>query len=339
MTNTKRIRLNETYRKKIAVKIEDRLQMEDTVEKQKFDQLREQMIPNQKTAWDLMYSIGRENYPQSDVDMAWHLQKKYDNVNTIAPDSCFHVAYETIRTEDKLNYQGAVVEAKGSPMQVEEHFDFKVDGSVESGSNSRSSGTAFSYAYFRDELKAQPDCNPDIDIQMADKDSNNPYQRKIVEANDKFLGTGYDNSSNHTSFQKEWDKEYSMDLIGREYCRDRQLMTTKENYDQLLFWKNQKAQFVMAHTNWVNSLSEQMKEIKLGLKGYKFVDEGIELATELGLEIKEIEIVNTTSTGLTIFNPKNLADRIKAMKNKVKMSKEDKILALKEYNRQAENLN
>jgi len=27
------------------------------------------------------------------------------------------------------------------------------------------------------------------------------------------------------------------------------------------------------------------------------------------------------------------------MKNKVKMSKEDKILALKEYNRQAENLN
>ena len=339
MEQTKRIRLNQEYRNKIAKRIELGLDQENTIEKEKYLQLREQIKPLQDKAWDLMYSIGRENYPQSDVDMAWHLQKKYDNVNTIAPDSCFHVAYMTTRKEDKLNYNGAVVEAKGSPMEVEEHFDFKVDGSVESGSNSRSSGTAFSYAYFRDELKAQPECNPDIDIQMADKDSNNPYQRKIVEANNKFLGTGYDNSSNHTSFQKEWDKEYSMDLIGREYCRDRQLMTTKENYDQLLFWKNQKAQFVMAHTNWVNSLSEQMKEIKLGLKGYKFVDEGIELATELGLEIKEIEIVNTTSTGLTIFNPKNLADRIKAMKNKVKMSKEDKILALKEYNRQAENLN
>ena len=30
-------------------------------------------------------------------------------------------------------------------------------------------------------------------------------------------------SSNHTSYQAEWDKDYSMDLIGREYCRDRQL--------------------------------------------------------------------------------------------------------------------
>ena len=38
-----------------------------------------------------------------------------------------------------------------------------------------------------------------------------------------------------------------MDLIGREYCRDRQLMTTKENFEKLLFWKNQKAQFVIAH--------------------------------------------------------------------------------------------
>ena len=231
------------------------------------------------------------------------------------------------------------VEAKGQPMEVEEHFDFKVDGSVESGSNSRSSGSAFSYAYYRDELKAQPDCNPDINIQMAGKDSNNPYQRKIVEANDKYLGLGHNDSSNHTSYQKEWDSKYSMDLIGREYCRDRQLMTTKENYDQLLFWKNQKSQFVIAHEQWVNSLMEQMKEVKIGLKGYKYLDEALELSTELGLDIKEDEIIRTNSTGLTIFNPKNLADRIKGMKNKVKMTKEEKILALKEYNRQAENLN
>jgi len=313
--------------------------MEDTVEKERYLQLREQMQPNQDKAWELMHSIGRENYPQSDVDMAWHLQNKYENVNTIAPDSCFHVAYETIRTEDKLDYNGNVKEAKGQPMEVEEHFDFKVDGSVESGSNSRSSGSAFSYAYYRDELKAQPDCNPDINIQMAGKDSNNPYQRKIVEANDKYLGLGHNDSSNHTSYQKEWDSKYSMDLIGREYCRDRQLMTTKENYDQLLFWKNQKAQFVIAHTQWVNSLMEQMKEVKIGLKGYKYLDEALELSTELGLDIKEDEIIRTNSTGLTIFNPKNLADRIKGMKNKVKMTKEEKILALKEYNRQAENLN
>jgi len=329
MTNTKRIRLNQEYRNKIAKRIELGLDQENTIEKEKYLQLREQIKPLQDKAWNLMYSIGRENYPQEDVDMAWHLQKKYDNVNTIAPDSCFHVAYMTTRKEDKLNYNGDVVEAKGQPLEVEEHFDFKVDGSVESGSNSRQSGNKFAYAYFRDELKAQPDCNPDINIMMKDKDSNNPYQRKITEANDKYLGIGNCSRSDHTSYQKEWDKDYSMDLIGREYCRDRQLMTNKENYETLLFWKNQKAQFVIAHENWVESIQNQMSEIKMGLKGYKYLDEALELATELGLTIQDSEIIRTDSMGLTIFNPKNLAERIKAMKNKVKQTREEKIAIAK----------
>jgi hypothetical protein len=328
-TGKYRIRLNQEYRNKIAKRIELGLDQESTIEKEKYLQLREQIKPLQDKTWELMYSIGRENYPQSDVDMAWHLQKKYENVNTIAPDSCFHVAYMDTRKEDKLDYNGNVKEAKGTPMTVEEHFDFKVDGSVESGSNSRQSGNKFAYAYFRDELKAQPECNPDINILMKNKDSNNPYQRKICEANDKYLGLGHSDSSNHTSYQKEWDKDYSMDLIGREYCRDRQLMTTKENYETLIFWKNQKAQFVIAHENWVESIQNQMSEIKLGLKGYKYLDEALELATELGLTIQDSEIIRTDSMGLTIFNPKNLADRIKGMKNKVKQTREEKIAIAK----------
>jgi hypothetical protein len=338
MTDKKhRIRLNQEYRNKIANRIKQSLDQESTLEREKYLQLREQIKPLQDKTWELMYQIGRENYPQSDVDMAWHLQNKYENVNTIAPDSCFHVAYMTTRTEDKTNYNGDIVEKKGSPMEVEEHFDFKVDGSVESGSNSRTSGNKFAYAYFRDELKAQPDCNPDINIEMADKDSNNPYQRKIVEANDKYLGLGHSDSSNHTSYQAEWDKDYSMDLIGREYCRDRQLMTTKENYEKLLFWKNQKAQFVIAHEQWVRSIMQQMSEIKLGLKGYKYLDEALELASELGIEIQDAEIIRTNSTGLTIFNPKNLADRIKGMKNKKKETREEKIAIAKALQSQAVN--
>ena len=334
MPQIKRIRLNQEYRNKFANKIEDRLQMEDTAEKERYGQLREQIKPLQDKTWELMYKIGRENYPQEDVDMAWHLQKKYANVNTIAPDSCFHVAYEGIHEKDVTDYNGNIKEKKGSPKMVEEHFDFKIDGAIDgNGKNS-----AFGYAYFRDELKAQPDCNPDIDIQMSGKDSNNPYQRKIVEANDKYLGTQH-GRDNATSYQKEWDSDYSMDLIGREYCRDRQLMTSKENYDTLIFWKTQKSAFVMAHENWVNSISAQMKEIKMGLKGYKYLDEAMELSKELGIEINELEIVNTTSTGLTIFNPKNLADRIKGMKNVKKQTTQEKILARVEYERQANQLN
>ena len=334
-----RIRLNQEYRNKIANKIEDRLQMEDTIEKERYLQLREQMQPNQDKAWDLMFKIGRENYPQKDVDMAWHLQKKYDNVNTIAPDSCFHVAYEGTRTEDKTDYQGNVTEKKGQPINIEEHFDFKINGSIDTGSNSSSTGHDFGYAYFRDELKAQPECNPDINIEMSGKDSNNPYQRKFVEANDKHLGMNCEGRDNATSYQKQWDSKYSMDLIGREYCRDRQLMTSKENYDQLIFWKTQKSAFVMAHENWIKSIMSQMTEVKLGLKGYRYLDEALELSTELGLDIKDVDIIQTNSTGLTIFNPKNLAERIKGMKNVKKQTKQEKILARVEYERQANQLN
>ena len=85
----------------------------------------------------------------------------------------------------------------------------------------------------------------------------------------------------------------------------------------------------------LKSILEQMKEIKLGLKGYKYLDEAIELANELGLAITDAEIVRTNSTGLTIYNPKNLADRIKGMKNKRVKTKAEKIAERLKY--EAEN--
>jgi len=77
-----------------------------------------------------------------------------------------------------------------------------------------------------------------------------------------------------------------------------------------------------------------MKEIKVGLKGYKYLDEAIELSTELGLNINDAEIIRTNSTGLTIYNPKNLADRIKGMKNKKEATREEKIKARLLYEQQ-----
>ena len=98
-------------------------------------------------------------------------------------------------------------------------------------------------------------------------------------------------------------------------------------------WKQQKGQFVIAHRNWIKSILDQMKEIKIGLKGYKYLDEAIELCTELGLNVQEAEMIRTNSTGLIIYNPKNLADRIKGMKNK-NSSREDKIKARLLYEKQ-----
>ena len=95
----------------------------------------------------------------------------------------------------------------------------------------------------------------------------------------------------------------------------------------------------MAHQKWIQSILDQMKEIKLGLKGYKYLDEAIELSTELGLNITDAEIVRTNSTGLTIYNPKNLADRIKGMKNKKEKTRAEKIAERLLYEKQSQVVN
>ena len=100
-----------------------------------------------------------------------------------------------------------------------------------------------------------------------------------------------------------------------------------------MVWQSAKGQLITCHEKWIESVLNQMKEIKIGLKGYKYLDEALELSTELGLDINDAEIIRTNSTGLVIYNPKNLADRIKGMKNK-NISREDKIAARLKYNQQ-----
>jgi len=187
----------------------------------------------------------------------------------------------------------------------------------------------FGYAYFRDELKAQENCNPDINIEMADKERN-PHQTKFQDANEKYLGTT-GGSDNQTSYAKEWNDDYKLDLIGREYCRDRQLDCSKQEFDQLMMWQVAKGKLIQCHTNWIKSVLTQMKFIKDVIKGYKYLDEALEFAKESGLNINDAEIIRTNSTGLIMYNPKNAAEMLKSMKNK-SQSREQKILARQIYN-------
>ena len=69
---------------------------------------------------------------------------------------------------------------------------------------------------------------------------------------------------------------------------------------------------------------KQCDQLKIGLKAYRYLSEGIELASELGIKVDEAELIRTNSTGLTIYNPSNLANMIKGMKNK-NQTREDKI--------------
>ena len=324
-----RIRLNQEYRNKIANRMRVHLEQEDTIEKQNYDNLKAQQIDINDNAWKLAEKIVRRHYTDEDVKMAYHLQNKFENVDTIAKDSCFHFHY--MGTKEDRDYDNNLVVKEAT---IESHFDFKLNGSIDVDNNDSYSRdeSGYGYALFRDELKAQDDCNPDILIEQEGKD-NNPHKTKYVDNNNKYLG------DKDSGYGKEWNDKYQLDLIGRNYCRDRSIACTEQEYMFLIDWKKQKAQFVMAHQKWISSILQQMKEIKVGLKGYKYLDEAIELSTELGLNINDAEIIRTNSTGLTIYNPKNLADRIKGMKNKREKTRAEKIAERLLYDKQSQVVN
>ena len=210
-----RIRLNSEYRNKGAVRFREHLEQENTQEKEAYFQARELLIPLQKNTWKLAETIVRRHYTDEDVKMAYHLQNKFDNVNTIAKDSCFH-----------FGYMGKPDEKDEDDKYITKHFDFRLDGNI----NGRESGKQndFAYAMFRDELKGRDNCNPDINIEQkwgkgdGVENQTNPHWTKTDQANEKYLGLS-GGQDNQTSYSREWNDDYKLDLIGREYCRDRQI--------------------------------------------------------------------------------------------------------------------
>jgi len=322
-----RIRLNQEYRNKIANRMRVHLEQENTQEKEKFLQSREDMKPLQDETWKLAKEIVSRHYTPEDIKMAYHLQNKFENVDTIAKDSCFHFGYMG-EVEGRDKQDQPIMEQK----YIESHFDFKLDGNINGKETGRQND--FAYAMYRDELKGRENCNPDINIEQKGNQSN-PHWTKVDDENEKYLGLS-GGSKNHTSFAREWNNDYVLDLIGREYCRDRSIACTEKEYAILMTWQIAKGQLIMAHEKWIESILNQMKEIKLGLKGYRYLDEAIELSTELGLNLNDAEIIRTNSTGLVIYNPKNLAERIKGMKNK-SISREQKIALRKAYEQKQAN--
>jgi len=326
-----RIRLNNEYRNKLANRMRVHLEQEDTQEKRKYEKLKAQQVDINDMAWSVAEKIVRRHYTDDDVAKAYYLQNKFENVSTIAKDSCFHFHY--LGTKEKTDYNNNVVIEENVP--IEKHFDFRLNGSIDTESNSSySDDSEYGFALFRDEINSQDDCNADILIEQKDKDDN-PHKRKFVDNNNKYLGLS-GGRNNETKYGKEWNEKYQLDLIGRDYCRDRSIACSEDEFKFLITWKQQKGQFVMSHYKWIESILKQMKEIKLGLKGYKWLDEGVELANELGLAIKDHEIIRTNSSGLVIYNPKNLAERIKGMKNTEK-TREQKIAERVAYMQQQQN--
>ena len=115
-----RIRLNQEYRNKIANRMRVHIEAEDTQEKEKFFQERENFKAHQDKTWELAKLCVERAYPKEDVQMAHYLQDKYPNVNTIAKDSCFH-----------FGYMGKPEEKDEVDKYISKHFDFRLNGDID----------------------------------------------------------------------------------------------------------------------------------------------------------------------------------------------------------------
>jgi len=321
-----RIRLNQEFRNKIATRMRVHLEQEHTQEREAFFRVREIIKPLQDETWKLAKTIVRRHYTDEDIKMAYHLQNKFENVDTIAKDSCFHFGYMG-EAEERDQHDKPFMAEK----YIESHFDFKLNGNI----NGKESGKQndFAYAMYRDELKNREGCNPDINIEQKDNQSN-PHWQKFEDANAKYLGLGErDSNDTHTSFSANWNNDYVLDLIGREYCRDRSIACKENEYAILMNWQQAKGQLIMAHDKWISSVINQVAKIKTWLKTWKYLDEALDFAKKAKCPIDEAEIIRCNSTGLAIFNPQNCADYLESMKNK-NISREQKILARKAYDQQ-----
>lgn len=313
------IRMNTELRSKLFGKIKNVFENENTFEKEAYLQAREKVDIQYQSAFELAKEIVERAYPQEDVAILRTFKKKYgDPCDVVAKDKCFYFAHTENRplNEDESE----------DDLKVKSHFDFGLFGNLNGNEYSNDEGRKFAYAYFRDELKAK-NLNPDILAEQEGKE-NNPHKIKHQELNDKALG--YQNRNDYTGLVKDFDSKYYLDVIGTSHCRSRSIACTSDEYKQLELWRIAKGQLVSSHQKWVDSIQAQCDQLKIGLKAYRFLSEGIELATQLGIKLDEAEIIRTNSTGLTIYNPTNLASLIMGMKNK-NMSREAKILARNKY--------
>jgi len=328
-----KIRMNTEFRNKILNRYVESAETETTQEQQAFLQARENVDYAYPKAFELAKAVVGRAYPKEDVDTCKSLKAKYGQpLDVVAKDKCFYFSYAKDELEEDENEEDR---------NVSEHFDFGLYGSLSNSDYSGSdTGKAFAYAYKREELKAK-ECNPDILAQQNGKEEN-PHKTKHIDANDKALG--YTNYSRYNSdddnaigITKQFDSQFYLDIIGTSHCRSRTIACTKQEFEVFKMLKLAKANVITCHQKWIDSIEKQKQAMKTGLKAYRYLSEGVELMKELGIELDEAELVRCNSTGLTIYNPQNLASMIKGMKNTT-MTREQKIAIRKEYEKQ-NNLN
>jgi hypothetical protein len=326
MQKQKRIRLNAEIRNRLAIQFRNHLENENTQEREAFLQSREAYPEMQKTAFKTAKEIVSRVYPKEDVEKAKYLSDKFQNIDIYRKDSCFNFSFNAEVEERRFNSHTNQNETIKVVKSQEKHFDFGLRGSTTGKTYDNQSD--FALAMYREELKKNPNCNPDIHIEQENA---SPYKLKFTEANDKFFGL--DNKQAEDTIVYQYAKDFELEVLGSSYCNSRVLKADNTETEVLEKWLMAKQKVIDTHAIWIKTILDQVKIIKQSLHSYKYFDEAFELAKTLNLDLKEVEEIKENSSSLTIFNPNNVASLLQAMKNK-KQTREDKIKSRLLYEKQ-----
>ncbi len=308
-----RVKMNNEYRTKIGNQVRNALDHDKgNARRETYLQHLELTKEQYPKFFDEAKTIVERSYPKEHCNTLKYFKNLYGSpCDVVAKDSCYYFAY----TDNEMS------EEEYHDNEVKKHFDFKLRGNLDG--NEYNSDDNFAYAYYRDEMKER-NLNPDINIEQEDN-QNNPHWTKHTDANNKFVNSLEENFNDH----------FTCDVIGTSYCRSRAIACTKEEFQEMNNFIIMKSDLVKYHQEWQRGIREDMKDIVGALKSYRYLDEGIQLANDtfeslsIDNRLEESQIIRTNSTGLTLYNPENVASRI-AERRKAKLTREEKIALFRE---------
>ena len=252
----------------------------------------------------LAETVVRHHQPQEDVDTIRSMIKKYSSSGgALYDDNCFYFTAPPRNETDSEGHTRELVD--------EEHVKFNLE-------------EKFSRSYYRDEIKAKG-LNPDFHVAInGNYDKRSPSYYTMESQVNKF--TGHETSSNDNktdiSLKQEWENDFQLDTIGTSYCHSRMFAVDQETFEMFKMYNSLREQVIMAHQQLYEHINGKMDKLRLGLKSYRYFDQAKLLADKLGVVLNEGILNESSSMGLSVYSPTNLAD---LLTDKVEQTREEKI--------------
>jgi len=179
------------------------------------------------------------------------------------------------------------------------------------------------------------DFDIEVEVVYSSEDDNKPVELSFSDAFTlarEELGPGCTFVWNDNLYSTDRADDYQLDLIGREYCRDRSIGCEKKEFDQLMVWQVAKSKLIQCHTKWIETILEQCKLLKSVLRDHIYLEQTIELCNKMGITINETDILATTSKGIVVSNV-DVLSHLETLKNK-EQTREQKIALRRLYDQQ-----